>query len=116
MGSGNSQYDTVPSPHRKFRLLEILAGILALPKRHWYKVLGEVRYMAIYLTGARVLFSHTQEALRHIESKRDTLKKSVHKNPEYFHCIDTDIDTYPPRIYKLITLTPTVDGYNDASG
>ena len=60
-------------PHHKNRSKEILAVILLSQKRivmdKWHQLLGELCSMTISLPSARGLFSHMQEALRHMDGK-----------------------------------------------
>ena len=72
--------------------------------------------MALALPGARGLFSQMQEALCHIKGKRVTLSPGVHDALDDFKWLAEDVAKRPTRMYKLVPLRPTVDGYHDASG
>ena len=41
--------------------------------KRWYQVLGGIWSMTLSLLGARGMFSHIQEALRHVKGKMFTL-------------------------------------------
>ena len=60
-------------PHQGNRFKDIPEEVSSRHKRinveKWQWVLGELRSMYIALPGARGLFSHMQEALRHVEEK-----------------------------------------------
>ena len=47
---------------------------------------------------------------------RVTLPKGVHQALVEFRWLAKDVANCPTRIYALVTLQPTVDGYHDASG
>ena len=72
--------------------------------------------MALALPGARGLFSQMQEALCHVKVKRVTLSPGVHDALENFKWLAEDVAKRPTRMYKLVPLRPTVDGYHDSSG
>ena len=82
----------------------------------WHKILGELRSMALSLPGARGLFSQMQEALCHVKGKRVTLSPGVHDALDDFNWLAKDVGKQPTRMYELVPLCPTVDGYHDASG
>ena len=81
----------------------------------WHCVLGELRSMALAFPGARVLFNQMQEALCHVKVKSVTLSLGVHEALSDFRCLAEDVANRPTRMYELVTLRPTVDGYHDAS-
>ena len=60
-------------PHQGNHFKDISEEVSSRHKRinveKWQWVLGELRSMDIALPGARGLFSHMQEALRHVEEK-----------------------------------------------
>ena len=70
-------------PHCLERLADILASIPATQKRNslkkWYKVLGELRSMALALPGARNMFSHMQHDLTTKTKTRVALNKGFTK-------------------------------------
>ena len=70
-------------PHWENRFNDILSVIPTSQKRigvyKWHRLLGYLRSMAIALPGDRGLFSHMQEALRHMEGKRVELIRGVHQ-------------------------------------
>ena len=72
--------------------------------------------MPIDLPGARGLFSHMQESLCHMEGKRVELTRGVHQDLAYFRWFSEDLVRRPTRLYDLMTLHPTLDGYHYASG
>ena len=72
--------------------------------------------MALALPSARGLFSQMQEALCHFKGKRVTLSTGVHEALEDFKWLDKDVANRPTRMYDLVPLQSTVDGYHDASG
>ena len=82
----------------------------------WHRVLGELRSMALSLSGARGLFSQMQEALCQVKCKRVTLSTGVHEALEDFKWLAEDLANWPTRMYELVPLRPSVDGYKDASG
>ena len=102
------------------RLNEIVSSIpctqhrVGVDKRH--RVLGELCSMALALPGARGLFSQMQEALCHVKGQRVTLSTGVHEALEEFKCLAGDVANRPTRMYELVPLRPTVDGYHDTSG
>ena len=57
-----------------------------------------------------------QEALCHVKGKRFTLSKGVHEALADFCCLAEDMSKQPTRIYELVPIRPTMDGYHDASG
>ena len=72
--------------------------------------------MALPLPGDRGLFSQMQEALCHVKGKRVILSPGVHDALDDFKWLAEDVAKRPTRMYKLVPLRPTVDGYHDASG
>ena len=72
--------------------------------------------MAPALPGARVLFSQMQEVLCHFKGKSVTLSTGVHEALADFRWLAEDVANRPTRMYELVSLQPTVDGYHDASG
>ena len=72
--------------------------------------------MALALPGSRGLFSQMQEALFRVKGKRVTLFTGVHEALEDFKWLDEDVSNCPTRMYELVPLRPTADGYHDASG
>ena len=98
---------------------DILVGILHSQKRFgvdkWHRVLGGIRSMDIALPGVRGLFSHMQEAIRHVEVERVVLTRGVHQDLSDFRWLAEDLSRHPTRLYGLVLLQPTVDGYHEAS-
>ncbi|KAL3822497.1 hypothetical protein ACHAXA_002515 [Cyclostephanos tholiformis] len=108
-------------PHRAARLLEVLDSFPPTQKRtspnRWHAALGELRSMALALTGARNIFSSMQNALTTAQSKnRIALGKGVHDALNNFRWMHENISTRPTRIAKLIPLPPVATGHHDASG
>ena len=108
------------APHRVAQLEEIVSSIpcsqhrIGVDKWHW--VLGELRSMVLAPPKARGLFSQMQEELFHVKGKRVTLSTGVHESLSDFRWLAEDVSNRPTRIYKLVPLRPTMDGYHDASG
>ena len=65
----------------------------------WHQVLGELFYMAIALSGARDLFIHMQEALRHVDGKRAALTRGVHQALVEFQCLAEYLSRRLTRLY-----------------
>ena len=109
---------TLPT-HRVTRLKAIFSAIPRSQRRigvdKWHRVLGELRSITLAFPGARGLFRQIQEALCHVKSKRVTLSKGVHEALTDFHWLSEDVANLPTRIYELVPLRPTMDGYHDAS-
>ena len=57
-----------------------------------------------------------QEALGHLKGKTVTMSKGIHEALADFCWLAEDVANRPTRIYKLVPLRPTVDGYHDAPG
>ena len=57
-----------------------------------------------------------QESLGHLKGKTVTLSKGIHEALADFCWLAEDVANRPTRIYKLVPLRPTVDGYHDAPG
>ena len=72
--------------------------------------------MAIALPGTRGLFSHMQEALRHVEVKRVVLTRGAHQALAYFRWLLEDLSKLPTRVYEIMTLQTIMGGYHNASG
>ena len=106
-------------PHHVARLKEIVHAIpltqrrVGVDKRH--NTLGELRSMALALPGARGLFSQMQEALCHVKGKRVTLSPGVHDALDDFKWLAEDVTKRTTRMYELVPLRQTVDGYHHAS-
>ena len=99
---------TISLPQRRVdRLTEILNSIPLSQKRisvdKWHKVLGELRSMSIALPGSRGLFSHMQEALRHVSGKRLNLNKGIHQALQDFRWLLRDIAERPTRLPELVS-------------
>ena len=108
-------------PRRLLRLAEILNDIPLTQKRisvkRWHRILGELRSMAIAIPGARGLFSHMQEALRHRDPRHHlNLRKGVHDALQDFRLLHDDLERRPTRLYELVPLPSTLAGAHDASG
>jgi hypothetical protein len=105
---------------RAARLKEVLDDIPPHQKRvseeKWHKALGELRYMAIALPGARGLFTLLQEAFRHKKQHRIRLSQGVHDVFADFCWLQSDLTTRPTRLYNLVPVEPTLVGSHDASG
>ena len=71
--------------------------------------------MALALPGARGLFRQMQEAFCHSKGKRVTLSTGVHESLEDFKWLAEDVANQPTRMYEIVLIQPTVDGYHDAS-
>ena len=110
---------TLP-PHGVAQLKEIVSSIPHTQRRvgidKLHRVLGELHSMALSLPRARGLFSQMQEALCHVKVKRVTLSTGVHEALLDFQWIAEDLVNRPMRMYELVLLQPTVDGYHNASG
>ena len=72
--------------------------------------------MEIALPGSEVLFSHMQEALRHVKFKRVTLTKGVHQALADLRRLVQDLQQRPTWLYELVLLYLTLEGYHDAYG
>ena len=107
-------------PDRVARLKDIIHAIPRTQQRvgvdKWHRILGELRSIALSLPGARVLFSQIQQALCHVKGKRVTLSPGVHDALDDFKWLAEDVAKRPTRMYELVPLRPTVDGYHDTSG
>ena len=57
-----------------------------------------------------------REALRHVNGKRATLTRGVHKALADFQWLAEDMASCPTRLFELVPLTPTLNGYHDSSG
>ena len=109
-------------PHWIQRLREILAiapTTRYIPTKHWHKVLGELRSMALATPGARGFFSLLQEAFRHEEPERPRLRltKAVHHSLHQLRALCADLATRPTRLAEMIPAQqPHVIGACDAAG
>ena len=72
--------------------------------------------MSIALPGNRGLFNHMQEALRQVEGKRLALTSGFHQALADFQWLVEYLIRCPTRLYELVPLHSTLDGYPDASG
>ena len=98
----------------KYCKVSLTPKLLSVTK--WHKVIGELHSMALALTGAHGIFSRVQESLCHIKFKRFTLMCGYQEALEYLWLISANMDDHPKKLFKLFPLTPTVNGYYDASG
>ena len=107
-------------PHQENRFKDILDVIPTRQKRigadKWHQGLEELLPMDIDLTGAWGLFSHIKDPLRHVEGKQVTPTKGVHQAHAEFLWLTEDLGRHPTRLYELVPLHSTLDGYPDASG
>ena len=107
-------------PHRVERLWEILDSIPRSQKRttvkKWYKILGELRSMAVALPGARNMFSRLQRSLASRHKGRIALNKGTHQALDDFRWLAKDISARPTRIAELVPLDPILEGHHDAAG
>ena len=71
--------------------------------------------MAISLPVYRGLFNKMQEALFHVKGKRVVLSKGIHEALADLLWLAEDVSKRPTRIYEIVPLRLTVDGYHDAS-
>ena len=73
-------------PHRILRLREILGSVSPLQTKisvkHWHKIIGELRSMAIAIPGAQGMFSLLQEAFRHVETTRPRIRLTMYQLDE----------------------------------
>ena len=72
--------------------------------------------MSLALPGLRGLFSQMQDALRHVNGKWITLTWVVHEALADFQWLAEDMASRPTRLFELVPLTPTLDGYHNSSG
>ena len=72
--------------------------------------------MAITLPGARGLFSHMQDALRHVGGERVALPRGIHQALADFLWLVETLIQRPIRLYELVPLQSTLDVYHDAYG
>ena len=72
--------------------------------------------MSLALPGSRGFCSQIQEALRHVSGKQVTLTWGVHETLADFQWLAEDMASRSTRLFKLVPLTPTLDGYHDSSG
>ena len=110
---------TIGLPERRVRRLwEILDLFPRSQKRtslrQWSKVIGKLRQIA--LPRVRRFFSQMQEAICRFSSGRVTLSPAVHQDLANFHWILDDPKARPTRLYELVPLVPTVDGYHNDYG
>ena len=107
-------------PHQVARLEAIVSAIPRSKRRigvdKWHRVLSELRSMALTLPGARGMFGQMKESLCHVIGKMVTQSKGVHEALEDFRWLSEDVSNFPTRIYKQVSLRPTVDSYHNASG
>ena len=82
----------------------------------WHRCLGELRSMSLALPGSRGLFIQMQEALRHVNGKRVMLTRDLHEALADFQWLAEDMASRPTRLFELVCLTPTLDGYHNYSG
>jgi hypothetical protein len=120
------QFDTIRRtlelpPHRHDRLLEILTSVRnrrRVAVRTWQCFLGELRSMAIALPGGRGLFSHLQEAFRHVTHGRVRLDTHAQAAIDDFWTIANSVMARPTHFSELVyartPLSPL--GACDASG
>ena len=62
------------------------------------------------------MFIQMQEALCPVKGKRVTLSIGIPDALEDFKWLAKDVANRPTRMYELVPLRPTVDGYHNASG
>ena len=107
-------------PHQENRFKKILAEIPTSQKRigidKWNWVLGDLRSMAIALPSSQGIFGHMQEAFYHVEGEMVTLSRGFHQALVDFLYLAEDLSKRPTRLYEILPLQPTLDGYHDASG
>ena len=72
--------------------------------------------MSLALPGSRGLFSQMKESLHHGNGKRVTLTRGVHEALADFQWLEKDMASRPTRLFELVPLTPTLDGYHDSYG
>ena len=72
--------------------------------------------MDIDLPGVRGLFSHMQEALRHMEGKGVTMTKGVYQALTDFRWLADNLSRCPTIMYELVPLQPTLDSDHNVSG
>ena len=82
-------------PHRQNCSKEILEGIPCIQKfigvEKWHRVIGEICAMVISLPGNRGLFSHTQEALHHVDRKLVAITRGIHQALTDFQLVYDDL-------------------------
>ena len=81
-----------------------------------HKIVGELQSMALALPRARGIFSQMQESLCNVKGKRVTMSPGVHDDLDNFKWLAEDVAKRLNRMYKIVPLRPTVDGYHDALG
>ena len=72
--------------------------------------------MALAFPDARGLFSHIQEALRHVNDKRFMLKQGFHAALSDFRWMAEDLENRPTQLYEIVPLSPTMYDYHKTSG
>ncbi|KAL3823259.1 LOW QUALITY PROTEIN: hypothetical protein ACHAXA_011104, partial [Cyclostephanos tholiformis] len=106
--------------HRVDRLAEILHSFPVTQQRtsvkRWHETLGELRSMALALSGARNVFSAMQNALSTQSKGRVALRKCVHDALDDFLFMHQKFTTRPTSIAELVPLPPVAIGHHDVSG
>jgi len=107
-------------PHKAVRLsqlLQIFQEKTRTSRHKWQSLLGELRYMATALQGARYLFSVLQHVLKdQPTSSRLRLSPLVKQTLSDWVSIATDLTSHPMPIASLVPRAPHYAGAVDASG
>jgi len=107
-------------PHKAVRLCQLLQTFqekTRTSRRKWQSLLGELRYMATALQGARYLFSVLQHVLKdQPTSSRLRLSPLVKQTLSDWVSIATDLTSHPMPIASLVPRAPHYAGAVDASG
>ena len=70
--------------------------------------------MSLNLPGARGLFSHMQDTLRHVEGKRVAMTRGIHQYLADFRWLAEDLSKRSTILYDLVPVHPTMGDYHDA--
>jgi hypothetical protein len=112
---------TLP-PHRVERLFTILDSITPDQRRvsirKWQQMLGELRAMAIAISGARGIFSHLRAALqtRNLCHGQIRVSNHVRATLDDFKWLAESLRDRPTRLQELVVQPPCIYGTTDASG
>jgi hypothetical protein len=106
-------------PHRQARIAALFREVLGRKRvslLYWQKLLGELRFIAMGVPGARGLFSMLQLPLTTPNEHRIRITRPLRRLLRTYQALFNSLASRPTRLAELIPERPRVIGAMDASG
>ena len=82
----------------------------------WHQDLGNLIFHGARPNWTPRMFGQIQESLHHVDGRKVTLTKGIHKALEYLQCMSKYLECCTTLLYNLVPLHTTLYGYHNMSG